>query len=207
MQTRWLPPALARHALTAYNATMRLAHAIQSLREWLHTLWRFYIQPTLFQQTRRHVVVQGVVISEGRVLLVKRTSPRAWELPGGGMDPGETPDAAVVREVREETGIQVKIVRPLGTYQRLGFRPHDGIVFVCRPMAGQPRVGEETVAVRYFPTDRLPLGLLPWYRRVIRDALAAEPSEPPPVRRQWIGPLALLASVLIVVAEHLRLIE
>src|SRR5918997_244606 len=59
------------------------------------------------------VIPQAVILRrEGEtpeVLLVKRTSPRAWELPGGYVEPRETTEQTVVREVREETGLEVQI--------------------------------------------------------------------------------------------------
>lgn len=67
--------------------------------------------------TRRHparpvVGVGGVVIDRDRVLLVKRAHPPLageWTLPGGGIEVGETLEAAVAREVREETGLEVTV--------------------------------------------------------------------------------------------------
>ncbi|MDW8098485.1 MAG: NUDIX domain-containing protein [Anaerolineae bacterium] len=167
--------------------------------------WDFYIRSTLTEQRTRRVVAQAVVLQGDQVLLIKRASPRVWELPGGSIEKGETPAAAIVREVFEETGVQVRVERELGVYQRLGFRPHDGIVFVCTPIAGMLVAGEETLAARFFPIARLPIGLLPWYREVIRDALHSPTS--PCVRRRWLGPSAILASVLIVIGERLHLIE
>ena len=49
-----------------------------------------------------------------RLLLTRRSDNGAWCLPGGGMEPGETPAEAVVREVMEETGLQVRAVRVIG---------------------------------------------------------------------------------------------
>jgi len=49
----------------------------------------------------------GVVMRDGKVLLVHRTRHNDWSLPKGKLDPGETPLAAAVREVREETGYEV----------------------------------------------------------------------------------------------------
>jgi 8-oxo-dGTP diphosphatase len=178
---------------------------VHQVYEALLWQWDFYIRSTLAEQRTRHTVVQAVVLQDDQVLLIKRVSPRVWELPGGGIEEGETPAVAIVREVYEETGVSVRVKRELGVYQRLGFRPHDGIVFVCTPSGGRPMAGEETLAARFFPIARLPLGLLPWYREVIRDAL--RPPTPPRIRRQWLGPGAVIASILILVGERLRLIE
>lgn len=162
---------------------------------------RFFLGSTLFGQWRRWRVVQGVVIAEDQILLVLRSSPRIWEFPGGGIEAGEELAAAVAREVWEETGVTVEVVRLIGTYQRLGFRPHDGIAFLCRPIAGTPRqMGDETVAVRYFPLDHLPRGLLPWYHEVIADALAA--ADAPVTRRRWLGLREVVASLRIVLDER-----
>ena len=58
-------------------------------------------------------VVGAAIVREGRVLAARRTAPPAaagrWELPGGKVEPGETPAAALVREVREELGCDVAV--------------------------------------------------------------------------------------------------
>jgi 8-oxo-dGTP diphosphatase len=61
----------------------------------------------------RVVVVGAAVVRDGRLLTCRRTTPPAaagrWELPGGKVEPGETRDAALVREVREELGVDVAV--------------------------------------------------------------------------------------------------
>lgn len=85
----------------------------------------------------RVVPCVGAVIKDdlGRLLLIKRGhSPGAglWSLPGGRIEPGETDAEALVREVREETGLAVEAGHLLGTVQRPA---HDGDVFDIRDYA------------------------------------------------------------------------
>ncbi|MFF0136362.1 (deoxy)nucleoside triphosphate pyrophosphohydrolase [Streptomyces sp. NPDC005227] len=62
--------------------------------------------------TERIVVVGGALVHEGRLLAARRSAPPElagrWELPGGKVEPGETPELALVRELREELGVQTE---------------------------------------------------------------------------------------------------
>jgi 8-oxo-dGTP diphosphatase len=64
--------------------------------------------------TDRVVVVAGAVCEEGRLLAARRSAPEElagrWELPGGKLEPGESPEQALVRELREELGIETEPV-------------------------------------------------------------------------------------------------
>jgi mutator protein MutT len=60
------------------------------------------------QQMRLPISIKGVLIHRGRVLLL-RNERGEWELPGGHLDAGETPEEAVVREIREETGLSATV--------------------------------------------------------------------------------------------------
>lgn len=55
----------------------------------------------------------GVVVRDGEMLLIATGGGRRWQLPKGRIEPGESPEQAAVREVREETGITAKVVAPL----------------------------------------------------------------------------------------------
>lgn len=60
------------------------------------------------------VSAYGVIIDDGRLLLTHWTEGDRWTLPGGGLDPGEDPADAAVREIREETGYRASLGRLLG---------------------------------------------------------------------------------------------
>jgi ADP-ribose pyrophosphatase YjhB (NUDIX family) len=96
--------------------------------------------------------------NHGAVLLIRRTDNNLWALPGGAMEFGESITQPAVREVEEETGIQVLITGLVGIYTD----PHhlvefsDGevrqqfsICFTARPTGGAPTTSDESSDVRY----------------------------------------------------------
>ena len=108
-----------------------------------------------------------------QILLQRRGDNGLWSLPGGGVDPGETPAEAIVREVLEETGLVVEptaIVGIVGGSQHMRFTYPNGdrievvaALFACRVLGGTLRAeGEETLALDYFDLASLP-PLFPHY--------------------------------------------
>jgi 8-oxo-dGTP pyrophosphatase MutT (NUDIX family) len=148
------------------------------------------------------VIVQGVVLSEAGVLLAVRTEPRGWELPGGNLEPGEDDESALVREVREETGIEVSVGALVGEYHRSGFLPHVARVYRCRPLGGSMAASPETLEVRWWDPGAIPDTLVTWCRQPLRDAL--DPLEEPVLRRRHQGVAELIASVKIDLRMRLR---
>ncbi|MHC3475093.1 NUDIX domain-containing protein [Streptomyces sp. 7R007] len=124
----------------------------------------------------------------GRVLMVRRSDNGRWALPGGGHDVGESIGDTVVREVREETGIEVEVVALTGVYTDPGhvMRYDDGevrqqfsICFRARPKGGELRTSEETTEVRWIdPADLPALDIHPTMRLRIDHALDATRTTP-----------------------------
>ncbi|CAN5141144.1 hypothetical protein BH20ACT5_BH20ACT5_03000 [soil metagenome] len=114
-----------------------------------------------------------IVDADGWVLLALRNRPPIWNLPGGSVEPGETPWDAAVREVREEVGVEVAVERLTGLYDR----SPDGdpvLVFLCRLLTGQPATSAEAVRVEWFAPDRLPEPINPYQPQRIADAVRAD---------------------------------
>jgi ADP-ribose pyrophosphatase YjhB (NUDIX family) len=122
-----------------------------------------------------------VVDDEGRILLHRRSDSGNWALPGGAMDIGETFAASAIREVKEETGFDVRIDRIIGIYSDPGhvFAYSDGevrqefsICLACTITGGTLAVSHESTDVRFFAFSEVPgLTMHPSIRKRIADYL------------------------------------
>lgn len=173
---------------------VRLGRLAAALPGYLRIAWWGLVSPRVSER-QLLVVAQAVVISEAGVLLTVRNDLRGWELPGGNVLPGESEGAALVREVREETGLDVAVERKVGDYVRSGFRPHRASVFECHVLGGELLPSPETPLVRWFDPARLPDTLFPWYRAPLADALTRLPE--PTLRRERQGLAAIWAGLCI----------
>ena len=112
----------------------------------------------------RRVAVVFLVDPQGRVLMQHRdahanTSPNQWALPGGKIEPGESPEAAGRREVFEETGLVVEVVKPFWTGTRPSVSNPDGQVEVHAFYAAIEARQEDVVlgegqAMVFLPPDK-----------------------------------------------------
>ncbi|MCX5140316.1 NUDIX hydrolase [Streptomyces sp. NBC_00338] len=101
------------------------------------------------------VSVAGVVVREdGRLLSIRRADNGTWELPGGVLELDETPEAGVVREVLEETGIHVEVDELTGVYKNTT-RGIVALVFRCKPSGGTERTSAESVAVEWLTQEQI----------------------------------------------------
>jgi len=114
----------------------------------------------------RKLVVAALVREAGRILMSRRrpdqAMPNLWEFPGGKVEPGEHPEAALVRELREELGCSIEIER----IEEVVFHAYDDfplymLVYAARIVAGTPQAIEVAsfawVTLRELPSlDLLP---------------------------------------------------
>jgi ADP-ribose pyrophosphatase YjhB (NUDIX family)/SAM-dependent methyltransferase len=118
--------------------------------------------------------------AQRRVLLCHRRDLDIWNLPGGGVESGELPDEAVIREVHEETGLEVLVERLVDIYGKVD----DDVVFsfVCRVTGGELCFTDESSDCRYFEVGQMPPNTSPKHLERINDALL--PAGQPVFRRQ-----------------------
>jgi len=115
------------------------------------------------------------VIHEEKVLLTKREDFEVWCLPGGGVEEGESLAEAGIREVKEETGMDVELTRLVGVYSRMGGGMHDvhAVLYVAKPMGGELRTQpNEVIEIAYFPFEQLPDEMLFGFKKRIQDAVS-----------------------------------
>lgn len=110
--------------------------------------------------------VQGALFDEtGRLLLERRKDDGCWGMPAGWVEAGERPTDALVREFREETGLEIEPVALLGLYTRLPgeyAQPHTSIhpVYLCRYIGGTLQVSHESLAMEYHD----PASITAWHK-------------------------------------------
>ncbi len=126
-----------------------------------------------------------VVNDDGKILLQRRRDNDRWALPGGVMDIGESIGQAIVREVREETGLDVEPDYIVGVYSDPGhvFAYDDGevrqqfsICFACKILGGQLQASEESHEVGFFTAEKIEgLDVHPSIRQRIQHYLEHRP--------------------------------
>ena len=138
------------------------------------------------------VGVGGVIIDQGRALLIRRGSEPLlgeWSIPGGMLELGETLEEGVARELREETGLTVRVIELIEVFDRIyvesmagategkkGPRFHYVIVdYLCERVAGQVVAGSDVTEVAFASEEELgQYGLTETATRILKKAFAME---------------------------------
>lgn len=123
------------------------------------------------QRSNRCSVI-GIVLNptKDKIVLIKRRDVPIWVLPGGGVEPAESPEDATIREVFEETGLRVRICRHVAHYTPINRLSNDTYVFECAIESGSFTTGDETQQIGFFPSDQLPQPFFFLHREWIADA-------------------------------------
>lgn len=118
------------------------------------------------------VSVSALIFEGEKVLLAHRRAIDWWNLPGGAVDPGETVDEALRREVYEETGLEVEVGQLVGVYSK-PLKQEIVLSFRCRVSGGELGIiaDDDIDESRYFALDALPARTLPKHRERINDGL------------------------------------
>lgn len=121
---------------------------------WIHILAARVVRPKFL------MAVSALVFNEqGRVLLFKHTYRKlAWGIPAGGLEHGEQPQDAIVREFFEETGMTIEAQRLVLADSSQVFH-HVSLVYLCKIIGGEFRESNEISEIRYFDVADLPFML------------------------------------------------
>jgi len=116
--------------------------------------------------------VDIIIEIDGRIVLIERANePLGWALPGGFVDYGEDLESAAIREAREETGLELEGLQPLGAYSDPARDPRQhtiSYVYIARGR-GTLAAGDDAAAARLFALDELPSPLCFDHARIIED--------------------------------------
>lgn len=128
-------------------------------------------QPTTFLQNlyaentdypTAKIDVRGLIIHQNKIMLVKESGDGKWSLPGGWADIGYSPKEVIVKECKEETGLDVVPERLLAVFDKK-FHPHPPqpfyvykMVFHCKAISDVTQKGFDVLDVQYFDMDNLP---------------------------------------------------
>jgi ADP-ribose pyrophosphatase YjhB (NUDIX family) len=116
----------------------------------------------------------GIFDDDDRILLIRRSDDGCWGLISGYVDPGESPAGTIVREVREEVGLDATIVALVDVFGRRASAvdgPHGtvGILYLCTVAPGAPTLSHETLDARYWDVD----AVTDWHKNHLDYARAA----------------------------------
>ena len=122
-----------------------------------------------------------IIFSPDKILLIKRATvpfKGYWALPGGRVDPGETVEQTIVREVKEETGLDVAVVSKIGEYHEQGVQ--DGIeynyypaCFLVKTIGGEIKKQESEIEeIKLFSLNEIPEILAFEHAKMVKDYVA-----------------------------------
>jgi ADP-ribose pyrophosphatase YjhB (NUDIX family) len=119
-----------------------------------------------------------IELDEGIVLIKRKNPPYGWALPGGFVNYGESLETSAVREAKEETSLDVRLIAQLGAYSDPNRDPrmHTITVVFTAKAQGEPKAADDASEVGVFQRDTLPENLAFDHDRILRDYFASRNS-------------------------------
>lgn len=116
--------------------------------------------------------VFGIIFDkQKRVLLCHRCDQDLWNLPGGGLESGESPGDGVRREIKEESGLDTEIVSLAGVYSKPD-KNEVVLSFVCKIIGGKITLNDEADKIEYFEVNKFPPNTSQKQVERIKDAIS-----------------------------------
>ncbi|UCH46023.1 MAG: NUDIX hydrolase [Nitrospiraceae bacterium] len=118
------------------------------------------------------ITVDALIEIDGGIILIRRKNPPyGWAIPGGFVDYGETLEEAVVREAKEETCLDIQIIRQFHTYSDPGRDPrhHTVTTMFIAKATGIPSAADDAQDIGVFTRDTLPENMAFDHRQVVED--------------------------------------
>ncbi|MBU0660878.1 NUDIX domain-containing protein [Patescibacteria group bacterium] len=111
----------------------------------------------------------AIILNEKEeILIVHRNDYDLWNLPGGGMDIGETPEECVIREIKEETGFKAELIKLQGIYTKKD-KNTISFSFICNIIGGKATLNDEARAIEFVSLKDIPKNFSPNQKERIED--------------------------------------
>ena len=123
----------------------------------------------------KHIVsAAAIVLNEKDEILLIKGPRRGWEMPGGQVEEGESLSQAAIRETKEESGIDIEIIKFCGIFQNVG-NSVCNTLFLAKPIGGDLTITPESLDSGFFPIEEA-LGMVEWkdFRQRIEYCLKPE---------------------------------
>lgn len=106
----------------------------------------------IFSPPKHIVSAAAIVLNDKQELLLIKGPLRGWEMPGGQVEEGESLKAAAIREVQEESGIEIEVLKFCGVFQNVSGSICNTL-FLAKPIGGKLTTSPESLEVGFFPIE------------------------------------------------------
>lgn len=123
----------------------------------------------------KHIVSAAtIVLNEKNEILLIKGPRRGWEMPGGQVEEGESLRDAAIRETKEESGLDIEIIKFCGIFQNVN-ESICNTLFLAKPIGGEPTTSSESLEVGFFPIEQA-LEMVTWgnFKQRIQHCLNEE---------------------------------